>query len=208
MLVGASRSKRLNNGLSLTCPFRAALPIVGTVRAFSIDNAIGRTNSFCWLLLTRRRRGKHMNAKKILLPIDFSYPSDAALPYAASLAKESNAQLLILHVDELPLAYGGEMYYGLLNPSRDELMKMLQNIKPADPSIPVAHHLVEGNPVGAIVRFAKDENVDLIVIGSHGRTGIGRALMGSVAEGVVRKAHCPVLVYKQPTAGPATASTA
>jgi universal stress protein A len=148
-----------------------------------------------------------MNAKKILLPIDFSYPSDAALPFAAALAKESNAQLLILHVDELPLAYGGEMYYGLLNPTRDELMKMLCNVKPTDPSIRVAHHLVEGNPIGAIVRFAKDEAVDLIVIGSHGRTGIGRALMGSVAEGVVRKAQCPVLVHKQPAAKPAAAAS-
>ncbi len=149
-----------------------------------------------------------MNAKKILFPIDFSYASNAALPYAASLAKESNAQLLIAHVNELPSAYAGEMYYGLLNPSREELMGMLHNVKPADSSTAVSYHLIEGNPVGAIVHFAKEENVDLIVIGSHGRTGIVRALMGSVAEGVVRKAHCPVLVYKQPILQPPTASTA
>jgi nucleotide-binding universal stress UspA family protein len=55
-----------------------------------------------------------------------------------------------------------------------------------------------GVPEEAIVRLAEEEEVDMIVLGSHGRTGITRLLLGSVAEAIVRKAHCPVLVYKQP----------
>jgi nucleotide-binding universal stress UspA family protein len=143
-------------------------------------------------------RGIAMNAKKVLFPTDFSRASDAALPFATSLAKDSNAQLLIVHVQEPPLAYGGELYYGAPEPNTDELIKLLHDVKPVDPSVLVEYRLLTGHPIDAVVRLAEDEGVDLIVLGSHGRTGVSRVLMGSVAEEIVRKAPCPVLICKQP----------
>lgn len=147
-----------------------------------------------------------MNAKRILFPTDFSHTGDAALRFATSLAKESGGRLIIVHVQEAPLAYGGgEMYYGIPEPTTDELMKMLRDVKPTDVSVPVEYRLVTGDPADAVVRLAEDDGIDLIVLGSHGRTGLTRLLMGSVAEAIVRKAHCPVLVYKEPAHKLATA---
>jgi universal stress protein A len=140
-----------------------------------------------------------MNVKKVLFPTDFSHTGDAALALATTLAKEGNGRLIIAHAQEAPLAYGGgEMYYGMPEPSTDELLNLLHAIKPTDSSIPVEYRLVLGDPAEAIVRLADEEDIELIVLGSHGRTGFSRILMGSVAESIVRKAHCPVLVYKQP----------
>lgn len=140
-----------------------------------------------------------MNAKRILFPTDFSHSGDAALAFATSLAKEADGRLIVVHVQEAPLAYGGgEMYYGIPEPTAEELLGMLHEVKPNDPSVPVEYRLVTGDPADAVVRMAEEDDVDLIVLGSHGRTGLTRLLMGSVAEAIVRKAHCPVLVYKQP----------
>ena len=138
-----------------------------------------------------------MNAKKILFPTDYSHLSDAALQHATTLARESNATLLIAHIEEPPIAYGGgEMYYGIPDPDRDEVQRMLAAVKPTDSSVAVQYHLLSGDPAKEIVRLANDENVDMIIMGTHGRTGIGRMLMGSVAESVVRHAKCPVLTFK------------
>jgi nucleotide-binding universal stress UspA family protein len=113
-----------------------------------------------------------MSQKTILFPTDFSTASDAALVHAESLARQMNARLLIVHVEEPPLAYGGgELYYGLPEPSSERILKMLEDVKPSDPSV--------------------------IIIGTHGRTGMTRLLMGSVAEAIVRRAPCPVLVYRE-----------
>ena len=134
----------------------------------------------------------------ILFPTDFSTASDAALAHAEALAKQSGAKLLIVHVEEPPLAYGGgELYYGLPEPSSERIQKMLDDVRPKDASVPFTHRLVMGDPAGEIVRIADEEHVDSIVLGTHGRTGFSRLLMGSVAEGVVRRAPCPVLVYRE-----------
>jgi nucleotide-binding universal stress UspA family protein len=90
------------------------------------------------------------------------------------------------------------LYYGIPEPATEDLRKMLHQIKPADPAVPFEHRLITGDPAHAVVRLAKDENVDMIVIGTHGRTGLSRMLMGSVAEAIVRRAECPVLTYKRP----------
>jgi nucleotide-binding universal stress UspA family protein len=74
---------------------------------------------------------------------------------------------------------------------------MLEDVKPADASVPFTHRLTMGDPAGEIVRIAEDEGAELIVLGTHGRTGVTRLLMGSVAEVVVRRAPCPVLVYRE-----------
>ena len=140
-----------------------------------------------------------MNAKKILFPTDFSHTGDAALNTAATLAREWGAKLIIAHVEEPPLAYGGgEMYYGMPEPRTADLAKMLEEVVPGKTPVPCEHRLITGEPSEAIIRLAEAEQVDLIVMGTHGRTGLSRFLMGSVAEAVVRGAKCPVLTLKQP----------
>jgi len=138
-----------------------------------------------------------MNAKKILFPTDFSHLSDAALEHASALARDTGATLLIVHVEEPPMAYGGgEMYYGIPEPDRDEVRRMTEAVRPTDPEVRFEHRLVDGSPAEEIVRVADEEHVDMIVIGTHGRTGLKRLLMGSTAEQVMRLAKCPVFVFK------------
>ena len=147
-----------------------------------------------------------MNAKKILFPTDFSTSSDAGLRHATALARESGAMLLIVHVEEAPIAYGGgEMYYGLPNPDHAAIREMLQAVTPTSTGVSYEHRLIVGDPAAEIVRLAGQEGVDLIVMGTHGRTGLKRMLMGSVAEAVVRRASCPVLTFKESVPAPATA---
>jgi nucleotide-binding universal stress UspA family protein len=137
--------------------------------------------------------------RKILFPTDFSHTGDAALDLATSLARERDATLLIVHVEEPPAAYGGgEMYYGMPDPATEDLKKMLSEILPSDAQVRHEHRLITGDPAVAIARLAEQEGVELIVMGTHGRTGLLRLLMGSVAEAVVRRAPCPVLTLKQP----------
>ncbi|MCE9606242.1 MAG: universal stress protein [Planctomycetia bacterium] len=138
-----------------------------------------------------------MNARKILFPTDFSHLSDAALAHATALARDTGAMLLIVHVEEPPMAYGGgEMYYGIPEPDRAEVRRMTEAVRPTDPLVRFEHRMVEGSPAEEIVRVAEEEHVDMIVIGTHGRTGLKRLLMGSTAESVMRHAKCPVFVFK------------
>jgi nucleotide-binding universal stress UspA family protein len=146
-----------------------------------------------------------MNAKKILFPTDFSHTGDAALEYATSLAENWGAKLFIVHVEEHPLAYGGgEMYYGVLEPDTEALRKMLEAVVPKG-KVAYEHHLLMGEPAQAVVDFAREKDVDLIVLGTHGRSGLTRLVMGSVAEAIVRSAHCPVLTVKASKEAPVAA---
>jgi nucleotide-binding universal stress UspA family protein len=150
-----------------------------------------------------------MNATKILFATDFSHLSDAALQQATALARDSGATLLIAHVEEPPMVYGeGAMYYGLPEPDEAALLKMLENVVPTDPKVPCEHRMLFGDPAQEIVQLANDENVDMIVMSTHGRSGLMRLLMGSVAETVVRQAKCPVLTLKAPAKEPASTDQA
>lgn len=145
-----------------------------------------------------------MNLKKILLPVDFSHSSDAALSFASSLAADTKAHLILLHVGENSPAYlagyGGFSYTPEFHEKVvKENLTLLERIKPTIAGIEYEHQYLDGEPAEEILGFADRENVDLIVIGSHGRTGLSRLLLGSVAEAVVRRAKCPVLTVKQPT---------
>lgn len=140
-----------------------------------------------------------MKFERILVPTDFSHCGDEALALASALARDSGARMLILHVEELPMAYGtGHMYYGPTEPTQKQLSEMLHKVVPTDPDITCEHHMRMGDPATEIVAFADAESVDLLVIGTHGRTGLFRAFMGSVAESVVRHANCPVATFKHP----------
>src|SRR5213595_1919477 len=103
-----------------------------------------------------------MNASKILCPTDFSTTGQTALEMATSLARDRGATLVIMHVEEPPMAYGGgELYYGIEEPNREELKRMLSEVVPADPAVPYEHRLVIGSPATAIVDMAQRENVNL-----------------------------------------------
>jgi universal stress protein A len=151
-----------------------------------------------------------MNISRVLFPTDFSNCNDEAFKYATTFAAESRAKLFIVHVEE-PNEFGMTMAEpGFLYPSeweteneraaRDQLSKIVPNV-----DVKFEHRFLKGRPAAEILRFAKREHVDLIVMGSHGRTGLQRLLMGSIAEEVMRKASCPVLVVKQPASEAAAA---
>ncbi len=137
--------------------------------------------------------------KTILHATDFSDRSKPALELACSLARDLGARLVVLHVVSPPVAvYGEGMIATLPVTDLEEVRKRLREVKPCDPGLPIDHRLVEGDPAEEIVREARDSGCDLIVLGTHGRTGLDRLLMGSVAERVMRKAACPVLTVRLP----------
>lgn len=137
----------------------------------------------------------------ILHPTDFSPSSEHAFHLACSLARDHGARLIVLHVAIPPVVgYGGTM---TPPPEGDweALEEQLRHVQTPDATISVEHLLREGDPVAEILRVAEESKCDLIVMGTHGRRGAARLLMGSVAEHVVRKAACPVLVVKTPLSG-------
>ena len=140
-----------------------------------------------------------MKLHRILVPVDFSAGSEAALDMATSLARDNGAGLILVHVEVIPLsAAGGEYLYAVPEPPTEELLAKLNAVVVPDSHIPVERRLLAGDPADAIIRLAQTEAADLIVMGTHGRRGLARLLMGSVAEAIVRAAPCPVLTVKQP----------
>jgi len=139
--------------------------------------------------------------RTILHPTDFSEGSAYAFRLAYAVARDSHARLILLHVFTPPMLISGE---ALLPPDPEvlkvELRLQLQALKVEDGCIQVERRLEEGYPGSDIPRVARETKADLIVMGTHGRTGLGRLLMGSVAEQVMRKAPCPVLTVKVPLA--------
>ncbi|MEQ8786934.1 MAG: universal stress protein [Pirellulaceae bacterium] len=140
-----------------------------------------------------------MKLQTIIFPTDFSHFDQWAINLATSMARDTGARLVIVHVEEAPAVYGGgELYYGVPDPSLDDLKAMLSRVVPRDPQVPYEHRLLEGEPATAITRLAEELSADLIVMATHGRTGLSRLVMGSVAEAIVRRASCPVLTVKEP----------
>jgi nucleotide-binding universal stress UspA family protein len=137
--------------------------------------------------------------RTILHPTDFSDRSQNAFKLACALARDYAACLLVVHVVPTPLAvYVEGMVAEPLTEFRDEVHAQLCALRPDDPAVRPEYFTLEGDPTHEILQFAQDHACDLIVLGTHGRTGLGRLLMGSVAEGVVRRAACPVLTVKTP----------
>jgi nucleotide-binding universal stress UspA family protein len=142
--------------------------------------------------------------KKVLVPHDFSETSEAAVRYALALAHNFGAQLHLLHVSdkarfematEFPLGLDGTLEDAV----RERLLKILtpreqMEFKPI-------FEFRSGSPAAEIVKYAKDAEVDLIVMGTHGRGFVAHAVLGSVAERVVRTAPCPVLTVRNPQHG-------
>ncbi|MGO9013930.1 MAG: universal stress protein [Dissulfurispiraceae bacterium] len=144
-----------------------------------------------------------MLTKRILFPTDFSEGALYALPYALDMAKSCNAKLYMIHVIyDVATASGlyvphvsfDEMYKDLGKSAQKELEKFgceeLKDLKD------VEYTVLRGIPYDEILKFAKEKNIDIIVIGTHGRKGLDRFLFGSTAEKVVRYAPCPVLTVR------------
>jgi universal stress protein A len=148
-----------------------------------------------------------MEIRRILAPTDFSEPSKQAIAYAFELAQTSEAKLVLLHVVE-PVDYPMRSYPHLVTTMMDylerqahlDLAQMLPEAQ--DVKVEVIRRVVRGLPYRTIVEVAEAEKVDLIVMATHGRTGLSHLVMGSVAERVVRTAPCPVLTIR-PTGGTA-----
>ncbi len=142
-----------------------------------------------------------MSIRTILHPTDFSDCSRYAFRVAGMLAREQGARLIVLHVKPTlgPLvAYGDALADLEPEGSQEKLVEVLHRLRLSDPKVQLEHRLVEGQGAEEILRQAKELGADLIVMGTHGRTGIGRLLMGSVAGEVVRNAQCPVVTVKIP----------
>ena len=143
-----------------------------------------------------------MEIKKILCPVDFSEISANALEYAVFLASHHHADLLLLHVVEhlhefdhyqILVFTPQELTEKMEKQAYEELRKLTEPIKK---TIKVETVIRQGKAFVEIIREAKEKDMDMIVMGSHGRTGISHMLIGSVAEKVVRKAHCTVLIVR------------
>lgn len=135
----------------------------------------------------------------ILHPTDFSKPSEYALRFACALARDYRARLLLLHVVEPPVYYGElGMTVPLPADFHESIQRRLEHLVPADAGIPVESLQVEGNASAEILRIAEEKQCSLIVLGTHGRTGLSRVLLGSVAEDVIRHSRIPVLTLKTP----------
>ena len=141
--------------------------------------------------------------QRILLPTDFSNYSAAATQYACELATRFNAELHILHTLEHHLSSTPAFGFGLdlptfVSESRAAAEKKLAGIIDAGWSTgrSVVRSIFEGSPRVEIVRYAREANIDLIVLSTHGRTGLSHVMIGSVAENVVRTAPCPVLTVR------------
>jgi len=139
--------------------------------------------------------------RRILHATDYSDLSHPAFEMACSLARDFGAELVICHVSPPPIAAGANgVIVDIPTGEAEQLRARLEKVKPDDPRLSVTHQLLRGDPASEIVRFAAEAGIDLIVLGTHGRGGLSRLLIGSVAEHVLRKAPCPVVTVKPPHA--------
>ena len=138
-----------------------------------------------------------MQARKILLGVDFSPASRKALDWASALAHETGATLLIAAVEPgQPTSHFGSIYQGLADPGIAELAKRLAELCPSDCSVSCEHRILRGDAATELLKLIHDEQIDAVVLGSHDDASLRHALLGSTAETVLRKAHCPVMICK------------
>src|SRR5262245_28532006 len=147
-----------------------------------------------------------IDLKQILVPTDFSKHSQVALTYSSAFAEKFGAEMHLLHVVQdlalfipdmvtvtPPLAPNVEQLTAAVRAAFDRLVAENQLAR-----FKVVREVREGAPFYEIIRYAKEKDVDLIIMGTHGHSGLVHVLMGSVAEKVVRKAPCPVLTVRHP----------
>ncbi len=146
--------------------------------------------------------------KKILVPIDFSDYSKSALRYAVNITKVFNAHVYLVYVIE-PMIYPADFSMGQIavpnadldvsKRAEEELDKLAKDEFPLNIVVDIV--VRTGRPFAEIIQVAAELDIDLIIIATHGHTGVEHLLFGSTAEKVVRKAPCPVLSLREPIKG-------
>ena len=144
-----------------------------------------------------------MIVQHMLVPMDFSVTADRAMEYAIALAQQLQARLTLLHVLDMTPMTMDEMTVGVVATYLEEqeieaqhlLQASLERVQRA--GLQGDSLLVQGTPTQTIVDTAGEQGVDLILMGTHGRTGLAHVFLGSVAEHVVRQGPCPVLVVRR-----------
>lgn len=146
--------------------------------------------------------------ERILVPTDFSHTAEVALRYGSALTNALQATLHLIHVIENVNPTGGRvageryapppagLIEGMELEMREQLKAALAAVQPQPLKFTLA--VREGSPFVEIVRYARDNNIDLIVMGTHGRGAVAHMLLGSVADNVIRRAPCPVLTVRHP----------
>jgi nucleotide-binding universal stress UspA family protein len=155
----------------------------------------------CSVLALRAGQGEpKADALQVILhPTDFSKASEAALKVARALARDHGARLIVLHVVPLDPYVDGRLAAEIDTRDYQHSLDVMRiRLDGPDLKHPVETRLVRGFEAEEILREAQDFACDLIVMGTHGRTGLGRWLMGNTAQSVLPKADCPVLVVKSP----------
>jgi nucleotide-binding universal stress UspA family protein len=143
-----------------------------------------------------------IQVKRILVPIDFSEHADSVIEWAAHLAEEHSSEIVLLHVYHLPVEFqqveGAYLPADFWTSVKDEAKRSLAEYgeKLRSRGLSVREVVREGYPATMIEDEVEQQQIDLIVIGSRGRTGLKHMLLGSIAERVVQKASCPVLTVK------------
>lgn len=146
----------------------------------------------------------NLDIKRILVPVDFSAASTRALDYAHGLARKFDAALHLVHVCESPSMMTPALdayaiaYADWSQRLGEEAEKQLNKITAALDDVTVTTEVLFGRPASAVVAAADTHHADLIVMGTHGHGAVMHALMGNVAERVVRTASCPVLTVREP----------
>lgn len=151
-----------------------------------------------------KRKRKPSRIQRILVPTDFSVHSEHALDYAAVLAKQLGAKIILLHVID-SLSYSVTDTFTVIEHRRaleTTARSLLDNFRQdmVAKGLAVKSYLATGAPYDEILKKSRQEKADLIVMGTHGRTGVKHLLLGSVAEKVVRLSTCPVLTVPIPSA--------
>jgi nucleotide-binding universal stress UspA family protein len=133
----------------------------------------------------------------ILCPVDFSAASEHAFELACALARDYGARLVVLHVYTPQVVPFAE---GVIPPADDselqQVRQTLENLQAPDRGFQFERRIARGSAAEVILRTIHELDADMVVLGTHGRTGLSRLLMGSVAERVLRQAPCPVLIVK------------
>jgi nucleotide-binding universal stress UspA family protein len=141
---------------------------------------------------------------KVLIPIDFSDNARPVLEWGGHLAKVHGAKVLLLHAYHLPVEFQQlegaylppDFWSNVKSEAEQTLSKFAEDLK--SDGVDVETVVREGYPASVIIDEAEEQSVDLVVIGTHGLSGLKHMLLGSIAERVVQKAHCPVLTVKAP----------
>jgi nucleotide-binding universal stress UspA family protein len=145
-----------------------------------------------------------IRVRRILVPIDFSDHADPVIEWAAHLAEEHGSEIVLLHAYHVPVEFQqaegaylpAEFWTAVKEEARQSLAQYGERLRAR--GLPVEEVTREGYPATVIEDEVDRQQADLVVIGSHGRTGLRHLLLGSIAERVVQKVRCPVLTVKHP----------